>query len=225
MANIPESTVNPPPTMDQRIEKPEWSLNQVLDLLNTLINNKETTNDNLNNDNSGGGPSNQTIGGKSPKVMIVSESSGPNEKVMDEKARMMSKMEMPEEKMRALQGIDVYGSLDIQPFTQNQFDSPRKERTKLDPMSVSYSQIYDALLRANLVAPEISQLVFNSPPKWNNSTEICKYHMGALSHDIEKCWSFKNWVQRLRDTVMLNFKEGKEQSSGTIVENNPLPKH
>ena len=48
--------------------------------------------------------------------------------------------------------------------------------------------------------------------------------MGAPGHCIEKCISFKVWVQRLQDTGKLNFEE-KGQSSGPSVRTNPLPTH
>ncbi|KAJ1379365.1 Retrotransposon gag domain [Sesbania bispinosa] len=86
MAEIPESNVVPPPTLEQRMEKLEGNFGQILGLLKTLIPDKEIANDNSNNNDNGG------------------------------RARMVNKMEMLEEKMRTLQGIDIYGRLDMRDF-------------------------------------------------------------------------------------------------------------
>ncbi|KAJ1386663.1 PHD-finger [Sesbania bispinosa] len=90
------------------MERLEGSFSQILDLLKIVIHKKEIINDNSNNnENNGGGPSIKTNSENSPKVMIVTESCGPDEKVREEEARMMNKMEMLEEKMRALQGFSL----------------------------------------------------------------------------------------------------------------------
>ncbi|KAJ1388243.1 hypothetical protein SESBI_39280 [Sesbania bispinosa] len=245
MTNIPESIVNPPQTLEQRMEKLEGNFGQILDLLKTLIPNRDTTNGNSNNDNdndaSGGGPSIQANGENPSKVVIVTETSDPHGKVEDaiREGKLngltvsQDKLRKPgfQKKRRSSSGsstppqVNNISFPNNPPFTQNQVDQPRKERIKIDPVPISYSEIYDALLKENLVAPEVPQTVSNPPPKWYNSTETCKYHMGAPGHTIEKCWTFKHRVQRLRDTGKLNFQEGTKQSSGTTVEDNPLPNH
>ncbi|KAJ1391091.1 putative serine/threonine-protein kinase, partial [Sesbania bispinosa] len=55
MAEIPESTVIPPLTLEQRMERLEGNFGQILGLLKTLIPNKEIANDNSNNNDNGGG--------------------------------------------------------------------------------------------------------------------------------------------------------------------------
>ena len=107
---------------------------------------------------------------------------------------------------------------------QNQFDRPGRDRLKIDPVPTTYSNIYDALLKENLIAPEVPKPTPNPVPKWYNANETCKYHMGAPGHCIEKCLSFKVRVQRLRDAGKLNFEE-KGQSSGPSIGTNPLPTH
>ncbi|KAJ1376478.1 hypothetical protein SESBI_49902 [Sesbania bispinosa] len=110
-------------------------------------------------------------------------------------------------------------------FTQNQFDQPMREKVKIDPVPIPYSELYDALLKQHLVAPEVPQPVSNPPPKWYNPVETCKYHMGAPGHTIEKCWTFKLRVQRLRDAGQLSFKEAEGQPTGASVDKDPLLKH
>ncbi|KAJ1433211.1 hypothetical protein SESBI_06151 [Sesbania bispinosa] len=318
MAEIPVTSENPP-TMEQRMERLEGSFSQILELLKTVIPEKEVINDNSNgDDNDGGGPSIKTNGENPHKVVIVTESSGPEVKVREEEAKMMDKMEMLEEKMRALQGIDVedairegklhgannphdkpkkpnfqkkegevhavgtgnYPSKTIShhpvqqsspyslppfypypypsyppnfhnpyqggtsqvgnsappqvnnvsfpnqlPTFQNPPYQPRKERVKIDPVPIPYSDLYDTLLQQHLVAPEVPQPVSNPPPKWYNPAEACKYHMGAPGHSIEKCLTFKLRVQKLRDAGQLFFEEGEGKSTGTSIDKDPLLKH
>ncbi|KAJ1440988.1 hypothetical protein SESBI_01668 [Sesbania bispinosa] len=240
MAEIPVTSESPP-TMEQRMERLEGSFSQILELLKTVIPEKEVINDNSNgDDNDGGGPSIKTNGENPHKVVIVTESSGPEVKVREEEAKMMDKMEMLEENMRALQGIDggtsqVGNSAPPQvnnvsfpsqlPTFQNPPYQPRKERVKIDPVPIPYSDLYDTLLQQHLVAPEVPQPVSNPPPKWYNPSEACKYHMGAPGHSIEKCLTFKLRVQRLRDAGQLFFEEGEVKSIGTSIDKDPLLKH
>ncbi|KAJ1412226.1 hypothetical protein SESBI_20603 [Sesbania bispinosa] len=111
------------------------------------------------------------------------------------------------------------------PTFQNPPYQPRKERVKIDPVPIPYSDLYDTLLQQHLVAPEVPQPVSNPPPKWYNPAEMCKYHMGAPGHSIEKCWTFKLRVQRLRDVGQLFFEGGEGKSTGASVDNDPLLKH
>ncbi|KAJ1433734.1 hypothetical protein SESBI_05877 [Sesbania bispinosa] len=111
------------------------------------------------------------------------------------------------------------------PRTQNQPNQSGRERVKIDPMPISYSELYDTLLKENLIAPEVPRFVSNPPPKWYNANEACKYHMGELGHSIERCISFKICVQKLTDAGKLVFKEEPGQLAGASVDNNPLPKH
>ncbi|KAJ1421669.1 hypothetical protein SESBI_13623 [Sesbania bispinosa] len=111
------------------------------------------------------------------------------------------------------------------PTFQNPPYQPRKERVKIDPVPIPYSDLYDTLLQQHLVAPEVPQPVSNPLPKWYNPVEACKYHMGAPGHSIEKCLTFKLRVQRLRDEGQLFFEEGEGKSTGTSVDNDPLLKH
>lgn len=78
------------------------------------------------------------------------------------------------------------------PQPENQAYQSRRERPKIDPVPSSYSEIYDTLMKGNMIGPEVPQQVSNPPPKWYNPAENCKYHMGAPGHTIENCWTFKN---------------------------------
>ncbi|KAJ1426946.1 hypothetical protein SESBI_09961 [Sesbania bispinosa] len=248
MAETSESTVIPPPTLEQRIERIEGSFGQILGLLKTLIPDKEIANDNSNNNNNGGG-------GPSIQTNVIA-----GEKVEDAREGKLNGLTVSQDKLRKPEFQKKEGEVHVigtrnyppktaphhppyqllpyslphfhpypypsypsnylnayptgpsqagsstppqvnnisfpnnPPFTQNQFDQPRRERIKIDAVHVSYSEIYDALLKENPVAPEVPQTVSNSPPKWYNPIETCKYHMGAPRHTIEKCWTFKHRV-------------------------------
>ncbi|KAJ1402778.1 hypothetical protein SESBI_27769 [Sesbania bispinosa] len=103
------------------------------------------------------------------------------------------------------------------PTFQNPPYQPRKERVKIDPVPIPYSDLYDTLLQQHLVASEVPQPESNPPPKWYNPAEMCKYHMGAPGHSIEKCWTFKLRVQRLRDAGQLFLKEEKGNPQGRVL--------
>ncbi|KAJ1412392.1 hypothetical protein SESBI_20513 [Sesbania bispinosa] len=212
MAEIPVTNENPP-TMEQRMERLEGSFSQILELLKTVIPEKEVINDNSNgNDNDGGGPSIKTNGENPHKVVIVIESSGPEggtSQVGNSAPPQVNNVSFPNQL----------------PTFQNPPYRPRKERLKIDPVPIPYSDLYVTLLQQHLVAPEVPQPISNPPPKWYNPAEMCKYHMGAPGHSIEKCWTFKLRVQRLRDAGQLFFEGGEGKSTGAKVDNDPLLKH
>ncbi|KAJ1407994.1 hypothetical protein SESBI_23845 [Sesbania bispinosa] len=185
----------------------------VTKLLKTVIPEKEVINDNSNgDDNDGGGPSIKTNGENPHKVVIVTESSGPEggtSQVGNSAPPQVNNVSFPNQL----------------PTFQNPPYQPRKERVKIDPVPIPYSDLYDTLLQQHLVAPEVPQPVSNPPPKWYNPAEACKYHMGAPGHSIEKCLTFKLRVQRLRDAGQLFFEEGEGESTGTSIDKDPLLKH
>ncbi|KAJ1407676.1 hypothetical protein SESBI_24150 [Sesbania bispinosa] len=212
MAEIPVTSENPP-TMEQRMERLEGSFSQILELLKTVIPEKEVINDNSNgDDNDGGGPSIKTNGENPHKVVIVTESSGP-----EGGTSQVGNFAPPQ-----VNNVSFPNQL---PTFQNPPYQPRKERVKIDPVPIPYSDLYDTLLQQHLVAPEVPQPVSNPPPKWYNPAEACKYHMGAPGHSIEKCLTFKLQVQRLRDAGQLFFEEGEGKSTGTNIDKDPLLKH
>ncbi|KAJ1428206.1 hypothetical protein SESBI_09213 [Sesbania bispinosa] len=214
MAEIPVTSESPP-TMEQRMERLEGSFSQILELLKTVIPEKEVINDNSNgDDNDGGGPSIKTNGENPHKVVIVTESSGPDVK---EGTSQVGNSAPPQ-----VNNVSFPSQL---PTFQNPPYQPRKERVKIDPVPIPYSDLYDTLLQQHLVAPEVPQPVSNPPPKWYNPAEACKYHMGAPGHSIEKCLTFKLRVQRLRDAGQLFFEEGEGKSTGTSIDKDPLLKH
>ncbi|KAJ1386693.1 hypothetical protein SESBI_40618 [Sesbania bispinosa] len=200
MAEIPATNENPL-TMEQRMERLEGSFSQILDLLKTVIPVKEVVNDNSNNDENGDGAY--------PPNFHNPYHAGTSQ-VGNSTPPQVNNVSFPNNP----------------PTSQNPPYQPRKERIKIDPVPISYSELYDTLLKANLVAPEVPKPVSNPPPKLYNANERCKFHMGEVGHSIERCLSFKIRVQKLRDIRQVNFEVGgSKQASGTMVGNDPLPKH
>ncbi|KAJ1418953.1 hypothetical protein SESBI_15559 [Sesbania bispinosa] len=157
MAEIPVTSESPP-TMEQRMERLEGSFSQILELLKTVIPEKEVINDNSNgDDNDGGGPSIKTNGENPHKVVIVTESSGP-----EGGTSQVGNSAPPQ--------VNNVSFLNQLPTFQNPPYQPRKERLKIDPVPIPYSDLYDTLLQQHLVAPEVPQPVSNPPPKMVQSS-------------------------------------------------------
>jgi len=100
---------------EQRIGKLEGSVGKILTLLKELSARKEGEKDGVSNDETNGEKgSNNEEEKEGPKVVFVTPSQ--DEKVKEEETKMLSKMKMLEEKVRAIQGIDAYGILEMQDF-------------------------------------------------------------------------------------------------------------
>jgi len=100
---------------EQRIGKLERSIRKILTLLKELSARKEGEKDDVSNDEINGEKgSNNEEEKEGPKVVFVTPSQG--EKVKEEETKMLSKMKMLEENVRAIQGIDAYGRLEMQDF-------------------------------------------------------------------------------------------------------------
>ena len=74
---------------------------------------------------------------------------------------------------------------------QSQPNKPRRDRLTIELIPLSCSDLYDCLLKENLVGLEVLKPISNPSPKWYNANETCKYHMDAPGHSIERCISFK----------------------------------
>ncbi|KAJ1391283.1 hypothetical protein SESBI_36849 [Sesbania bispinosa] len=239
MAEIPVTSESPP-TMEQRMERLEGSFSQILELLKTVIPEKEVINDNSNgDDNDGGGPSIKTnVGtGNYPSKTIsyhpVQQSSPyslppfypypyPSYPPNFHNPYQGGTSQVGNSAPPQVNNVSFPNQL---PTFQNPPYQPRKERVNIDPVPIPYFDLYDTLLQQHLVAPEVPQPVSNPPPKWYNPAEACKYHMGAPGHSIEKCLTFKLRVQRLRDAGRLFFEEGEGKSTGASIDKDPLLKH
>ncbi|KAJ1439475.1 hypothetical protein SESBI_02413 [Sesbania bispinosa] len=253
MAEIPVTNENPP-TMEQRMERLEGSFSQILELLKTVIPEKEVINDNSNgNDNDGGGPSIKTNGENPHKVVIVTESSGPEVKMLSllenrwkcHQRREAHGANNPHDKPKKPNfqkkegevhavGTGNYPSKTIShhpvqqsspyslpPFYPNTPTHPilqtstiltreehpklgtphlhklqcflsqpatdlpkstlsaKKERVKIDPMPIPYSDLYDTCCNNSWWPQKYHNHVSNPPPKWYNPAEACQVSYGS----------------------------------------------
>ncbi|KAE8662571.1 No pollen germination related 2 [Hibiscus syriacus] len=92
------------------------------------------------------------------------------------------------------------------------------ERLSFTPLPVPYSEIYDSLLKADVIRPY--PLVPMQPPfpPWYDTKAHCVYHEGITGHSIENCLAFKRVVQNLINTGKLEFNTPSASS-------HPLPNH
>ncbi|KAK7307455.1 hypothetical protein VNO77_40534 [Canavalia gladiata] len=100
--------IDQPETVEQRIEKLEGSVGEILGLLKQLTQ-MDANHKNLYNIDTNSEEGSQVDEEEAPKVVIVT----PNnyEKVNEEDAKMLSKMEILEENVRVMQGMEAYASL------------------------------------------------------------------------------------------------------------------
>ncbi|KAJ1425398.1 hypothetical protein SESBI_11112 [Sesbania bispinosa] len=128
----------------------------------TVIPEKEVINDNSNgDDNDGGGPSIKTNGENPHKVVIVTESSGPEVKGGTSQVGNSAPPQV--------NNVSFPTSTDLPKSTL----SPRKERLKIDPVPIPYSDLYDTLLQ-HIWWPQKCHTSIQSSPKWYNPAEMCK---------------------------------------------------
>ncbi|KAE8654967.1 hypothetical protein F3Y22_tig00117034pilonHSYRG00338 [Hibiscus syriacus] len=92
------------------------------------------------------------------------------------------------------------------------------ERLSFTPLPVPYSEIYDSLLKADVIRPY--PLVPMQPPfpPWYDTKAHCVYHEGITGHSIENCLAFKRVVQNLINIGKLEFNTPSASS-------HPLPNH
>ncbi|KAE8678980.1 hypothetical protein F3Y22_tig00111402pilonHSYRG00591 [Hibiscus syriacus] len=92
------------------------------------------------------------------------------------------------------------------------------ERLSFTPLPVPYAEIYDSLLKADVIRPY--PLVPMQPPfpPWYDTKAHCIYHEGITGHSIENCLAFKRVVQNLINTGKLEFNTPSASS-------HPLPNH
>jgi len=81
----------------------------------------------------------------------------------------------------------------------------RAPRTKLDPIPMKYVRLLADLLERNLAKTTPSPPVPKKLPTRFRADLSCVFYQGALGHDIEHCYAFKNAVQDLVEANLLPF--------------------
>ena len=100
----------------------------------------------------------------------------------------------------------------------NQNRTPRV--TQFDPIPMTYTELYPALIERNLIQTRSPPPVPEKLPWWYKTDASCLFHQGALGHDLEHCIALKAEVQRLVRTNLLSFR-----NTNPTVQANPLPNH
>ncbi|KAE8701687.1 RNA-directed DNA polymerase (Reverse transcriptase), Ribonuclease H [Hibiscus syriacus] len=92
------------------------------------------------------------------------------------------------------------------------------ERLSFTPLPVPYAEMYDSLLKVDVIRPY--PLVPMQPPfpPWYDVKAHCVYHEGIMGHSIENYLAFKRVVQNLINTGKLEF-------NSPATSNHPLPNH
>src|ERR1044072_5035574 len=105
-----------------------------------------------------------------------------------------------------------------QQFNNNQNRTPRI--SQFDPIPMTYTELYPALIERNLVQTRLPPLVPDKLPWWYKADVSCAFHQGAPGHDLEHYIALKAEVQRLVRANLLSFR-----NTNPNVQVNPLPNH
>ena len=70
-----------------------------------------------------------------------------------------------------------------------------KDRTRLDPIPLSYTELFPKLLEKGLIEPIHLPSLRPPFPKWYKADARCDYHAGNSGHSLENCTALKYKVQ------------------------------
>src|ERR1051325_2376534 len=98
----------------------------------------------------------------------------------------------------------------------NQNRAPRV--TQFDPIPMTYTELYPALIERNLIQTRSPPPVPEKLPWWYKADVSCPFHQGAPGHDLEHCIELKAEVQKLVRSNLLSFR-----NTNLNVQANPLP--
>ena len=85
---------------------------------------------------------------------------------------------------------------------------------------MTYTELYPALIKKNLIQTRSPPPVPEKLPWWYKTDVSCPFHQGAPGHDLEHCIALKAEVQRLVRSNLLSFR-----NTNPNVQANPLPSH
>ncbi|XP_058757379.1 uncharacterized protein LOC131630634 [Vicia villosa] len=111
-------------------------------------------------------------------------------------------------------------STPVAPVNQQPARRNSYPRVSYDPIPMTYTELYPALIHKNLVQTRSPPPVPEKLPWWYKADATCAFHQNAPGHSLEDCWPLKAEVQRLVRSGMLSFRD-----VGPNVKNNPLPSH
>ncbi|XP_058783715.1 uncharacterized protein LOC131658438 [Vicia villosa] len=83
----------------------------------------------------------------------------------------------------------------------------QKEDRRIDPMPMTYAQLWPYLIKKKAIAPRPTQPAKFPFPKEYNPNAKCDFHSGISGHSIEDCNVLKEKVQDLVDKKILSIKD------------------
>jgi len=100
-------------------------------------------------------------------------------------------------------------SLGYQPRFQQCQQQPRQQapRTQIDPIPMSYADLFPRLLERNLVYTKAPLPVPAKLPSRYRPDLFCAFHQGAPGHDIEHYFALEKVVQKLIQKNLIPFEE------------------
>ncbi|XWS10522.1 hypothetical protein CRYUN_Cryun38cG0002200 [Craigia yunnanensis] len=93
------------------------------------------------------------------------------------------------------------------PYSTNREPKLKKEKYRLDPIPMTYTELFPHLIVNHLVKLVILKPLIPHFPKWYNSNAHYEYHAGILGHIMEDYTPFKHKVQGLVRSSVMNFNE------------------
>ncbi|GKU94816.1 hypothetical protein SLEP1_g8253 [Rubroshorea leprosula] len=100
----------------------------------------------------------------------------------------------------------------------------QKVRQYFDKLPLSYTEVFQRLVVANLVTPAPMVPIKPPFPMWYNPQARCEYHSEGVGHDLENCLALRHRVQDLIEAKELQIALELELVGSNITKN-PLPPH
>ncbi|XP_058729077.1 uncharacterized protein LOC131601309 [Vicia villosa] len=104
------------------------------------------------------------------------------------------------------------------PQSQVANQNQNRGRTTYDPIPMTYTELYPALVQKGLITTRAMPPPRNPPSRGFRPDLHCEFHQGGAGHDLEGCYALKALVQELVRAKMLSFRD-----MGPNVVTNPLP--
>ena len=102
-------------------------------------------------------------------------------------------------------------SLDKHPITLPALN--HQEITIPGLISMSNSELFKSLCKANLLPPCPATVATPPYPHWYNLSHVYEYHSNTLGHSIVHYYEFKDFVWHLLDTKVIKVPRlGKEEA-------------
>jgi len=97
----------------------------------------------------------------------------------------------------------------FQQYQQQYQQQPQQQapRTQIDPIPMSYADLFPRLLERNLIHTKAPLPVPAKLTSRYRPDLFCAFHQGAPGHDIEHCFALQKIVQKLIRKNLIPFEE------------------